>query len=457
MYCSLLCLRRCQQPQVPQPETVVDRLAAAVSNGGHAAENLGRLAGTVSSQLGYRALGSTSSADSSRSYLSGTAQDPDLRAAEGYLGGGREDDPTSAPTPNVLRRAGQILSRQASTAFEAMAAAAENSQGDSNLLSDVINNQLGPMPRLLENLATGCSTLTPARGSGGNTPPSTSPPMLASLGKKRAKEELTDGNERPQKKATLGDADVVGSAGGQSGSVTAGSEGAGASDASTGVQAFTASENGGGASLSPATAAPPASNLLARPATANFRHEGGEKLMAVLRAKVGRLFSLDAEYTHVRRREVSENGGMATLDNGSVVNGGVGDASDGTKAAGVRRVLSRLKATRAGQFVVNIQFDVAGNEFRPCDVSVLSWAEAEEADSSKSDVNSGIQSRGDQWMGGSRNGSFLQTMEGSKPWRTSSHAAFARVSSHAFKVSTAQTPDVPLCKKCLKFISYCPI
>lgn len=422
----------------------MDRLAAAVSNGGPAAENLGRLAGTVSSQLGYRAMGSTSSADSSRQYLGSTTQDADLRAAEGYLGAGREDDPNAAPTPNGLRHAGQILSRQASTAFEAMAAAAENSQGDSNLLSDVISHQLGSMPRLLENLATGCSTVTSARGSGGNSPPSTSPPMLASLGKKRAKEELTDGNDRPQKKPAFG-ADREGNgdvgAAGQSGSVTAGGEGAGASDASTGVQAFTASENGGGASLSPATAAPPASNLLARPATANFRHEGGEKLMAVLRAKIGRLFSLDAEYKHVRRREVSDNGGMTTLDNGGVVNGGVGDTSDGTTAAGVRRVLSRLKATRAGQFVVNIQFDVAGTEFRPCDVSVLSWAEAEEADSSKNDGNSGIQARGDQWMGGARGGSFLQTIEGSKPWRTSSHAAFARVSAHAFKVSTTKTHD----------------
>ena len=41
--------------------------------------------------------------------------------------------------------------------------------------------------------------------------------------------------------------------------------------------------------------------------------------------------------------------GLATLSNGGAPNGGVGDAGDGAKAAGVRRVLNHLQANRAGQ------------------------------------------------------------------------------------------------------------
>lgn len=244
--------------------------------------------------------------------------------------------------------------------------------------------------------------------------------MLTSFDKKR--KELADGNERPQKKAAL------------SGEASGGSDVVGASGCQC-IQAFTSSEKGGGASLSPATPAPPASNLLARRATSNFRHEGGGKLIDVLREKVGGLFSLNAEYTQVKGRDVCDNGGIATLDNGGVPNGGVDDAAHDTKAAGVRRVLSRLEAIRAGQFVMNVQFDVVGDELRPWDLSVISCAEAKEADSSKSYGDSGIQASGDQWIGGARGGGSLKTMEGSKPWRTSNHAAFARVSSHAFKVS----------------------
>lgn len=101
-----------------------------------------------------------------------------------------------------MEAAGGQSGSVAADALESMATAAENSQGDSSLISDVITYQLGSMPRRLENLVTGCSTVTPARGSGGNTPTSTSSAiLLASSGIKRTKGELTDGNDRPQKKA----------------------------------------------------------------------------------------------------------------------------------------------------------------------------------------------------------------------------------------------------------------
>ena len=429
-------LRDHEQPQNSQPQTVVDRLAAVVSNGGPAAENLGRLAGTVSSRMGFRAPGSTASAESTRSYLGGTAQDDDLSTVEMFLGLERTDgSAASSPTPNSLRNAGQTLSRHTSNAFEAMAAAADNSHSDPSMLRDVIFHQLGPVPRLLDGLVSGCSSVASASPTSAGAPGA----VLSHLGKKRAKDDCPDGNERPQKKMNLSGRDTAADrdvtlggagAGGQPGSTsvttTLNSEAGGSiTDSSAVGSQPTASENGGGASLSPAAAAPPTSNLLARPAAADFRHEGGEELMGVLRAKVGRLFTLDAEYTHVRRGK--REGDKAT------VNGGIGvgmTAADGLKAAGLRRVLSRLKAVRTGQFVVNVKFDVAGNECRPCDVSVLSWAEADEANISNSD-GSGIQAESDPW---SEN--FLQTIEGTKPWRTSNYAVFSRVSSHAFKVRT---------------------
>ncbi|CAM9393622.1 unnamed protein product [Ectocarpus sp. 6 AP-2014] len=220
--------------------------------------------------------------------------------------------------------------------------------------------------------------------------------------------------------------------------------------------ALLGSENGGGASSSPATAAPPApSNLLARPASADFRHGGGEELMARLKAKVGRLFSLSAEYTHVRTGVVPENGSPAARGGGEVgkkqeaglTNGGAaasvaatattvgtttaGDVKSDVGGGGLRRVLARVKAVRAGHFVVHIKFDVAGsNECRPCDVSVLSWNEAQEGESASA---GGADARVKVEGGGQSGGGFMDTVHGSKPWRTSQHTAFVRVSGHAFQ------------------------
>ena len=62
----------------------------------------------------------------------------------------------------------------------------------------------------------------------------------------------------------------------------------------------------------------------------------------------GEIFSLNVEYTHVKGRDVCDNRAMATLNNGAVPNGCVGDAGEGVKAAGIRRVRSRSEATRTG-------------------------------------------------------------------------------------------------------------
>ncbi|CAM9539501.1 unnamed protein product [Scytosiphon promiscuus] len=287
---------------------------------------------------------------------------------------------------------------------EAMATAADVNNGNPALLPNVISHQLGPMPRLLDGLVSGCTAVVPA--------PSVN---------KRMKEECDDADDaRPEKKMAL-------DKGGSSPSVGV---------APTGSGATAGSENGGGASSSPATAAPPASsNLVARPASADFRHGGGEELLALLKARVGRLFSLDAEYTHVRKGAVPENGAPAARGAGE----GTG-AANGGGGGGLKRVLSRLKAVRAGQqFVVHIKFDVSGkDECRPCDVSVLSWNESQEGQNASvagaavgggSDVLVKVEGR----QAGADAGSFLGVMEGSKPWRTSQHTAFVRVSAHAFQ------------------------
>ncbi|CAN0306600.1 unnamed protein product, partial [Hapterophycus canaliculatus] len=192
------------------------------------------------------------------------------------------------------------------------------------------------------------------------------------------------------------------------------------------------------------------------------RHGGGEELLSLLKARVGRLFSLDAEYTHVRKGAVPENGAPAARGAGEgtgVANGGSSGAGTafapalaakqeaasaggggGGGGGGLRRVLSRLKAVRAGQFVVNIKFDAAGkNECCPCDVSVLSWNEAQEGENA-SVAGAGGAGGGSEVLvkveggqAGAEAGSFMQVMEGSKPWRTSQHTAFVRVSGHAFQ------------------------
>lgn len=458
---------------ISQPKTVVDRLAAMVAGGGPAANNLGRLAGSVSAQLGFRAPGSMASADSTRSYLSGaggTAQDADLRAAAASLGFERG---RGAASPTSLRSAGQTLGRQANTAFEAMAAAADTSQGNPSVMRDVISHQLGPMPRLLDGLVSGCAAVAPAASctsAGGG--------MMSLPNNKRPKEDCLDDDDRPGKKVARGDLDGdIGVSGGQLTSMAAGDGSQDtkvASDAGVGTGTTAGSENGGGASLSPAAAAPPASNLLARPAAADFRHGGGEELMALLKAKVGRLFSLDAEYTHVRRGVPENNGAPAARGtegnknssspanrSSTATSAAVGTAesggdvnSGGAKADGLRRVLSRLKAVRQGHFVVYVKFDVPGNEFRPCDVCVLSWGEAGEVDNG----NGGSLVKTDCEGEGPRSvGSFMDSMDGSKPWRTTQHTAFGRVSSHAFQVGLVSFCDFTkrhvICTNHL--VSYC--
>ena len=102
-------------------------------------------------------------------------------------------------------------------------------------------------------------------------------------------------------------------------------------------------------------------------------------------------------------------------------------------------MLGRLKAVRAGQFVVNVKFDVSGNnEFRPSDVSVLSWAEAHEPDGTGSAAGGigggGGVSTAKVEGGQSSGGAFMDSLDGSKPWRTSVSTAFVRVSGHAFQV-----------------------
>lgn len=436
---TLRCNLPCQQPV---PQTVVDRLAAAVAGGGSAAANLGRLASTISAKLGYRELGSTAAADSARSYLGGAAQDPELVAAELSLGLGRGAD--ASPTASGLRGVGQVLGRQAHSAFEAMATASDVNKGNPALLPNVIYHQLGPMPRLLEGLISGCAAVV--------APPSVpAVPAAAALNNKRGKASCDDAdNGRPEKKIALGERD-------KSGSLSPAAATGAATTPGVGGLSTTGSENGQGASASPAVAAPlAASNLLARPASADFRHGGGGELMALLKARVGQLFSLDAEYTHVRMGAVPQNGtptargggegkeeGMAT----TAANGSAETAAEAAKDAakpgsGLRKVLCRLKAVRAGQFVVHIKFDVAGNDAsRPCDVSVLSWNEAQ--DNAAADGAAGAAAvKAEAKQGGGSD--FMDAVNGSKPWRTSQHTAFVRVSGHAFQVRrrAGQRPPV---------------
>ena len=444
------------------PQTVVDRLRAAVADGGPAAANLGRLARTVSAQLGYREQGSTAAADSARPYLGGAAHDPELLAAESSMGLGRGG--AAPPTATALRTAGQTLSRQAHSAFEAMATAADVNNGNPALLPNVIAHQLGPMPRLLDGLVSGCTAIVPSSPAGPAVPAATGAGLISSnngtsmakdgaaappLNNKRMKEECDDAdNGRPDKKMALEQ---------KSGSTPSAAAAVGGGGGNGGAGTVK-SENGQGASSSPATAAPPASsNLLARPASADFRHGGGEELMTLLKAKVGRLFSLDAEYTHVRMGDVPQNGTPAARGGGEGMmmmkdEGGYGAEATATAPEGVvggggggvglRSVLSRLKAERAGQFVVHIKFDVAGkNTCRPCDVSVLSWNEAQEgragpgggsvaAGGGAAASAGGVKADGEQHGGGD----FMDAVGGSKPWRTSQHTAFVRVSGHAFQV-----------------------
>lgn len=457
------------------PQTVVDRLAAVVADGGPAAANLGRLARNMSAQLGYREQGSTAAADSARPYLGGAAQDPELLAAETSLGLGRGAG--AAPTAGELRSAGQTLGRQAHSAFEAMATAADVSNGNPALLPNVISHQLGPMPRLLDGFVSGCTAIVPpspavlavpgaaaaAAAAGVSNSSTTSAAKDAAaaaappLSNKRVKEECDDGDVGPPEKkmALEHKSGLTACSTAASRSSVAGGDNGGA--------ASVKSENGQGASSSPATAAPPASsNLLARPASADFRHGGGEELMALLKAKVGRLFSLDAEYTHVRMGDVPHNGTPAARGGGegikdegtgaaAAANGGTtaaptaiataAAAQDASPSKGLRSVLSLLKAERAGHFVVHVKFDIAGkNTCRPCDISVLSWKEAQESAAAASGnaaggggaaANAAVKAEGDQ--GGSSD--FMGAVDGSKPWRTSQHTAFVRVSGHAFQVT----------------------
>ena len=379
------------------------------------------------------------------------------------------------PCPYMCADAYRYRDPQASTAFEAMAAAADINDGNPGVLSDVISHQLGPMPRLLDGLVSGCAAVVPTPsvstvptsvgvgggmgmsiGGGNNASSVGGVGGLMPLSNKRTKDEFDDGGGRPGKKVARGERSSNGS-GSSSGEAATGlgmgiggaggdgSPSGGGGNAQGGAGVTGGSENGGGASLSPSAVAPPASNLLERPASADFYHAGGEELMALLRAKVGRLFSLEAEYTHLRRG-VSENGSPAARGAEGkkiegLVGGGVGVEVGGVKATGgLRRVLGRLKAVRAGQFVVNVKFDVAGhNEFRPCDVSVLSWAEAHEPDGTGS-ASGGIGGGGvggggvAKVEGGQAGGGFMDSLDGSKPWRTSVNTAFVRVSGHAFQV-----------------------
>lgn len=463
----------------PQPQTVVDKLAAMVAEGGPAATNLGRLANGVSSSLGFRAPGSVTRADSPRPYLAGGV-DADLRAVESGLGFtdvlGVEDT-SAGVTPAGLRNVGQTLGRQANNAFEAMAAAADTSQGDPAALSDVISHQLGPLPRLLNGFASGCAALTPpvSHASVGNGAASSAGSLtsLPSAGGdnnsnapsnsalKRPKSECSDDNERLGKVPRMESGGIGGGSGPATSAFAGGGDPADNGSAGAGAGSMSRPENGGGASSSPAAAAPPASNLLARPTTADFRHGGGEEMMALLKAKVGRIFSLEAEYTHVR----SNNGpvpaalgvnGTETLAVAAAGSGGEQDgggdvgtavstggdksgsaAGDNVGTNGLRRVLARLKAVRAGQFVAYIQFDVAGNEFRPCDVSVLSWGEAGEG-SSAAASSAVVKSEGGGGQGSASDGSsspreFMNALDGTKPWRTSQHTALIHVSGHAYQ------------------------
>lgn len=528
-----------------------------VAGGGPAAANLGRLAGSVSACLGFRAPGSAAAADAPRSYLmdgASSTQDADLRAAaaqlgfdnagglfDGSLGGSMSgvDGDNGSATSNGLRNAGQTLGRQANTAFEAMAAAADTAQGNPTVLRDVISHQLGPIPHLLDGLVSGCAALAPTgsdsmssgvggvgigygssmtgHGVVGGGAGGVSGSELSSL--KRPKEESPDDEDgRPGKKLARepsgggGEGSASNSTNTSTGAGVGSGNGPGvtntgamttansvttstitATGASTGSGGASQSENGGGASLSPAAAAPPASNLLARAdvAAADFRHGGGEELMALLEAKVGRLFSLEAEYTHVRATSMSKgvlteannsapagrggiegtstmmmltgiknesqddmntavNGAVGSVGGGSVmgtvtgtsaaITGGMAESSEGGEAGGrveaagnVKRVLARLKAVRAGHFVVYVQFDVGGNVYRPCDVSVLSWGEAGEND--LSGRGCGVGSDGNK----GRTRGFMEALNGTKPWRTSQHTAFIRVSGHAYQVSRVES------------------
>lgn len=113
LFCSLRCPGRRQQPQVPQPRTVIDRPATVVvSNSGPAKTSFGRNQGRVPPRLCLPpALASPPSAASPGGYL-GTAQGL-------YLYGGDKDGPNTAPTINGHPRSGQTFNHKEGRPLEA--------------------------------------------------------------------------------------------------------------------------------------------------------------------------------------------------------------------------------------------------------------------------------------------------------------------------------------------------
>lgn len=357
-----------------------------------------------------------------------------------------------------------------------MAAAADTSQDNPSIMREVISHQLGPMPQLLNGLETHCAALAPSAGAGGGGAGSVQTSSLPSL--KRPKDDDDDEEGPPGKKIareggigagggtgvnTPGGMSPLGSnanndgVGGNRSQDVGGAVGGGGPLTATNSSP-SGSENGGGASLSPAAAAPPASNLLARSRSVDFRHGGAEDLMALLQARVGRFFVLEGEYGTVRSVPLTSNDAVPTpvsaVDGTTGSDGNAGgyklvlQAADPTKGAQAgggdaavgngssseatngkyQRVLTRLKATRSGYFVVNVQFDVAGNAYLPIDVNVVPLNESGE----ESSGNGGITDAGDDGRG------FMQAMDGPKPWRPKQRTVYSRVTSHAFQVGSSQ-------------------
>lgn len=330
---------------------------------------------------------------------------------------------------------------QPNNAFEAMAAVADTSPANPARMREVISNQLAPMPRLLGEFVSASSTARPSSGAGAGGVGGVAGDSHA-LSMKRSVEDASVDNQDgsgppPSKKARDQARSPLPSSTNAGGTPGSGSQDASTADTSgAGAASSNAmgAENGGGVSLPSAVSAPQTANLMMVPATTTFRQGGPERLMKLLKEKVGRLFTLEAQCTRVRSIPQSGNGTSSAdgspsvdVDKGVAQSGlmdttpqpGGGDPAlgAGTKK-GFRQVLARLKALRAGHFVVYIAFDITSNEQRPRDVSVLAWAEAGE-----NDVSGANSPRG-----------FKQVMDGTAPLRQSQHNTYIRVSSHAYQV-----------------------
>ncbi|CAN0453287.1 unnamed protein product, partial [Discosporangium mesarthrocarpum] len=133
----------------------------------------------------------------------------------------------------------------------------------------------------------------------------------------------------------------------------------------------------------------------------------GEEMLGILQSRLGEVFLFEAEYTHVQvgkgemgagsRAPVAAAAAAAAAQEVVVKAEGEGEGKDGPAAAEgagerdqgptaggpvagigprakpglqVQRVVNRIKAVKAGQFVVYVGFDAPAKMWRPTGVSV---------------------------------------------------------------------------------------